>query len=87
MDWRPIDTAPIFGPRDHRWLGTPHSEAPRILLCEEGEVYVGRWFVCRGLGGHYPSGTHTGWMADEDRHTNHPRRQPTHWMPLPEAPR
>lgn len=71
MNWQPIATAPIE-PFDKEFWYRPHS--PRLL------VWCGRWaeiatydYTERGKGR---------WLDVTGRVT-----KPTHWMPLPNAPK
>jgi len=71
-NWLPIETA-------------PNEHARRLLVCANSEIGV--WYkdsyYSKGIGRGYEEGM-TGWVDQEGvaRYDS-----PTHWMPLPEAPR
>lgn len=70
MEWQPIATAP--------------KDADVLLYCPRRGVVRGKWDDCR-----YARNPKPYWSHDRERifGTRETRDdQPTHWMPLPEAP-
>lgn len=74
MKWQPIETAPKDGEILLIWIGD----------VDFGYCRNGKWFVINNgdylYGGHgrdYACGVHDSFVY----------RPPTHWMPLPEAPK
>lgn len=87
MEWQPIETAPKGGGAelvsDPAWVEPPMV----LLLFEKGEQAVCHWdwYYAEGGGG-YREGV-TAWVepiSAELIALNYDN--PTHWMPLPEAP-
>jgi hypothetical protein len=85
-EWRPIEAAPKDGSAIPLWLAkAPDRNYTVRGLCDD--IAIGFWCYggwksievvdCGSMGGEY-----TGWMPDwVSLDLN-----PTHWMPLPEAP-
>lgn len=86
MDWQPIETAPKGTRINHPWLVLArihrHIDDDGEFTGEESVVWmqVGTWFLDQwqaqsgGFAGIGPNA----WM---------PLRDPSHWLPLPEAPK
>ncbi len=61
-------------------IETAPRDGTRILLFQPEEISRGR-VLHRAVLGHWVACAHSGWVSDGLQHA-----EPTHWMPLPEAP-
>jgi len=69
--WQPIETAP--------------KDGTAILLGSRGGAWVGKWLPVY-VSGYRPDNPWSSLMLNHD-HMGEKRCKPTHWMPLPAAPR
>lgn len=68
--------APMAAPSTSQWqpIETAPKPSGRVLLSAEGETCYGHWYS-----------TYNRWEYDGYEWGN-PKKQPTHWMPLPPPP-
>lgn len=88
-EWQPIETAPKGGGAD-RVTDPSWVVPPRILMCFGGEgtaIVYHDWYYAEGGNGF--TGDNSPWVIDYTSETTdmHFDTEPTHWMPLPEAPK
>jgi len=82
MEWQPIETAPKDGTRVFLWL-------PKIEGVQHEKRIESAWSCWNCWGNEYGNGPAYNVVWVQGKYSKEPKHehiQPTHWMPLPEAP-